>query len=94
MSADTLSFSQYVHTEVEIDVTLKEIADQLTAEQLAEIIGFMKNKGKPTSVPVGMGKGDPPEFRYIEAAYLAAKAMDNCPPAIRDLLWYVHGRAI
>lgn len=46
-------------------------------------------------VPFGSGDGDMARAAtVIERAFLAAKALPNCPPEIAELFWVVHGRAM
>lgn len=71
--------------EIEIEEYLHEVSTKDLVEELAS---------RDKSVPRGMGDGDTPASRYVEDAFLAAKAMGDCPQAIKDLLWHVHGRAM
>ena len=95
MSSSVITVDQYISTSVEVELSMKDLAAELTDAQIREIIAIKAGEGKATgATPPGLGKGDPPESRYIEAAYLAARGMADCPSPIRDLLWHVHGRAI
>lgn len=83
----------YVSISASIDVDADEVIEQLSAREVAEL--FKRHLPKQgLSVPMGSGDGDKRLDRYVEDAYRAAKSMPDCPPAIRDLFWHVHGRAI
>ncbi len=75
----------------DIDLSMGELAEMLSDEQWSELCRL---KGTANGPEPGKGKGDPPESRYIEDAYLFALGMPDVPQAFRDLLWHVHGRAI
>lgn len=80
-----------------VDVDLEDVLEDYSeAEALATFERHFSTRApaKGSSVPVGFGTGDPPPDRYIDAAYLAAKAMPDCPRPIADLFWHVHGRAL
>jgi hypothetical protein len=84
-----MGFRRYVSVDIDPD-------DVLGQMDTKEVVELFEQHFPRQSVIVrqGMGDGDKPLSRFIEDAYLAAKAMPDCPPAIRDLLWHVHGRAI
>lgn len=71
--------------EIDIEDYLHEVSTKHLVDELAR---------RDKSVPRRMGDGDIPASRYVEEAFLAAKAMGECPQAIKDLLWHVHGRAM
>lgn len=81
-----LSFEREVW--VDVDVSLDELAKNLTREDLAYMA-----QAKGCCAP-GTGEGDPGADRYVDAAEAAARQLNDCPRAILDLLWHVHGRAI
>ena len=66
--------------------------DYLSEVRTEFLVAELDSRSK--NVPRGQGDGDPPNFRYVEAAFIEAKALPDCPPAIKDLLWHVHGRAL
>ena len=80
-------------TSISADIDADDVLEQLSAPEVARLFKrHMPNQG--VTVGPGMGEGDKASERFIEDAYLAAKALADCPPAIRDLFWHVHGRAI
>lgn len=83
----------YVSVSAEVEVDVDEVIERLSQKQVTEL--FKRHLPKQgVSVPQGSGDGDKRLDHYIEDAYRAAKAMPDCPAAIRDLFWHVHGRAI
>lgn len=84
----SLEFSQ--RTYVDIEVSLEEIVEKMDAEDKAEMLKLLGQ-----SVPFGLGDGDSARRdTTVERAYLAAKALPNCPRDLADLFWHVHGRAM
>ena len=66
--------------------------DYLHEVRTNELIAELARRDKV--VPPGAGDGDISSSRRVEEAFIAAKAMPDCPQAIKDLFWYVHGRAM
>lgn len=82
----TISLNARVDTDVDVDLTLRELAAQLSGEDVAELMKLVPPKIMP-------GKGDPPPNRWIEDAHRYAIAHGDTPQIFKDLLWHVHGRA-
>lgn len=83
----------YVSIRTEVDIDADDVLEQLSEHEVAQL--FKRHMPKlGVTVGQGMGEGDKVTDRYVEEAYLAAKSLADCPAAIRDLLWNVHGRAI
>ena len=70
-----------VYVEVEMDeFTDREILDEVKARKL--------------HIPCSPGEGDDERREnLIERAFLAAKALPDCPRELSDMFWLVHGRA-
>lgn len=83
---------RYISVDVEVDVY--DVLESLEDHEIVEILGERKGSELALPVATGSGPGDPPPSRYVEAAFLAAKALPDCPPAIKDLFWHVFGRAL
>jgi hypothetical protein len=81
--------SHFVNVPVDVDDLLSDLSDS----ELREVFEAHFPREKVIALQ-GMGDGDKPLSRTVEDAYLAAKALPDCPQPIRDLLWRVHGRAI
>lgn len=78
---------------VSVDIDPGDVLGQMDETEIVEL--FEQHFPRQRVIcRQGMGDGDKPLARFVEDAYLAAKAMPDCPPAIRELLWHVHGRAI
>lgn len=76
-----------------VDADVDDVIERLTTKELTAVISKHLPK-TGISVERGLGEGDPQVERFVENAFLAAKAMPDCPKAILDLLWHVHGKAI
>jgi len=84
---------RYYRHSVSIDVDPDEVIEQLDDREKAEL--FQKHMPRESVVVrQGLGEGDKPLSRFVEDAYLAAKALPNLPRELADLFWHVHGRAI
>lgn len=58
----------------------------------ALLAAYLKKRG--TETPRGLKLMPAEKRRIIEAAYLAARRVQNLPAEIKDLFWVVHGRAL
>lgn len=80
-------------TSISVDIDADDILGQLSTREVEQLFKrHLPNQG--VTVGPGLGEGDKTSERFVEAAYLAAKSFADCPQAIRDLMWHVHGRAI
>ena len=78
-----------VSAEVDVEDVIEDIPVTLLEKEL-------KRRAPRTGLTVehGMGEGDIQPQRYVESAFLAAKALPDCPQALKDMFWHVFGRAI
>ena len=85
MAKSGLSASGWTNVDVEydVDLTVQEVFDGLTEEGKIELSSMLGYKRSP---------GD--HARTIESAFLSAKSMPDCPQALKDLFWHVHGLAM
>ena len=72
------------------EVDVHDMLEELDSWELDLLERALKARAASGEKPTG----DPDADKFVEQAYLVAKAMPACPPAFRDLLWRVHGRAI
>lgn len=91
MGRRMISCDVHVDEYVSVDVDIDDIIESATPEDIKKLVEAIGSDSAPTTCT---GVGDPTPARYVEAAYLAAKSMQNLPRPIADLLWHVHGRAI
>jgi hypothetical protein len=88
-----VSRRSYVCVNVDVDVEIDSVLDALTDDDIVEIFK-QRFPSRSVAVPQGAGDGDRQPQQYVEAAFLAAKALPDCPREISDLFWHVHGRAM
>lgn len=74
-----------VSVDAEAEVHVDDVIEKLTDDELLACVR--------ARMPHSAATDRQPEH-YVEAAFLAAKALPNCPRELVDLFWHVHGRAM
>lgn len=82
-STCTVNVTQYV--DFYTDIELEDLVDGLSKDGRMELATLLGYTGSP---------GNPDTDRIVEAAYLRVKGSESVPQEFKDLLWFVHGRAI
>lgn len=83
-----------VSISVDAYVDPNDVLEGLREDDLIELFSrHVPDRG--VLVPLGIGDGDLSQLQgCVDRAFEAARAMPDCPQAIKDLLWRIHGRAI
>jgi len=78
-----------VSMNTEVEVYLEELVDRLGPQQVEELKLLVQVRCESARAPDGRSIE-----QVIEAAFNATKAMQVIPPALADLFWLVHSRAM
>lgn len=74
---------------VDAEIDLDDLIGNLGSASKDYLIGLLKVEGEAARAPDGRTFE-----QIIEAAFNELRAMSTVPPALADLFWVVHGRAM
>ncbi len=74
---------------VDAEIDLDDLIGNLGSASKDYLAGFLKVEGEAARAPDGRTFE-----QVIEAAFNEVRAMSTVPPALADLFWVVHGRAM
>ncbi|HDS1148046.1 TPA: hypothetical protein QDZ88_002229 [Stenotrophomonas maltophilia] len=74
---------------VDAEIDLDDLIENLSPISRDYLAGLLKVEGETARAPDGRTFE-----QIIEAAFNEARAMSSVPPALADLFWVVHGRAM
>ncbi|OWQ58503.1 hypothetical protein CEE59_08565 [Stenotrophomonas maltophilia] len=74
---------------VDAEIDLDDLVGNLGSASKDYLASLLKVEGETARAPDGRTFE-----QIIEAAFYEARAMSPVPPALADLLWVVHGRAM
>lgn len=79
----------FVNMTIDAEIDLDELVENLGPTSKDYLAGLLTVKGEAARAPDGRAFE-----QIIEAAFYEARAMSPVPPALADLFWVVHGRAM
>ncbi|MBH1418074.1 hypothetical protein I5U33_07520 [Stenotrophomonas maltophilia] len=79
----------FVNMTIDAEIDLDELVENLGPTSKDYLASLLKVEGETARAPDGRTFE-----QIIEAAFYEARAMSPVPPALADLLWVVHGRAM